>query len=155
MIPEPPILSGGRRREQEAIWARELEEALLAFTPELTYVACSRLLARLRSMRRLLPISSDSSVLVPYRCSIWDVVVTNLRSHEADRPETLHIRDSNRMYIWAERTSERIYAALETYSGSSRDGDFHLTGHLGHIAVFMSALLLPRMRYDHPHRMCM
>ena len=118
MTADVSILSGGCRREHDAIWARALEEELLAFTPKHTYVACSRLLTRLRSMRRLLPISIDACVLVPYWCAIWEVVVSNLRSHEADRPETLHIRDSNLLYVWAERTSERVYAALDTYSGS-------------------------------------
>ena len=47
MNPEHPILSRGRSREQEAIRAKELEEALLAFAPEHTYVACGRLLTRL------------------------------------------------------------------------------------------------------------
>ena len=145
MTADVSILSGGCRREHDAIWARALEEELLAFTPKHTYVACSRLLTRLRSMRRLLPISIDACVLVPYWCAIWEVVVSNLRSHEADRPETCTFETvTSSTSGQNEHLRESMLPLIHT-QGLSRDGGYHLTGRQDHTVAFTSVLHLSQM----------
>ena len=99
-----------------SIWSRELQELLMAFPPDLAYVAASRLLTRLRRMRHIAPIWNPTCVMWSYWATIWDVVVSTLACHEADRPDFLSIADNNRLYVCAENIASRIYASLDIYS---------------------------------------
>ena len=99
-----------------SIWACELHDLLMAFPPDLAYVAASRVMTRLRRMRLVVPIWNTTSVMWSYRATIWDVVVSTLACHEEDKPDFLSIADNNRLHAWAENIASRIYASLDIYS---------------------------------------
>ena len=149
MNPEHPILSRGRSREQEAIRAKELEEALLAFAPEHTYVACGRLLTRLRRMRPLLPISNDASVLIPYWCTIWDEVVSNLYGRmklKGPKPSIFRIATD---YTFGQKEPLKEFMRLLILTqGPLRVGGFRSIGRRDHTVAYMSVSRLSPMPSD-------
>ena len=44
-----------------------------------------------------------------------EVITTNIVTHEGDRPEFVKVLDNNRIFIWAERVSFRIYCTMDCY----------------------------------------
>lgn len=102
---------------RECLWGFSLQVMLNTFPPDLSYVASSRLLTRLRKMRSMIPLQDDTSVLWSYWNTIMEVITTNIVIHEGDRPEFVNVLDNNRIFVWAERVSFRVYCTLDCYSG--------------------------------------
>ena len=71
---------------------------LNTFPPDLSYVASSRLLTKLRRMRGMIPLRNSSAAIWFYWATLMEVITSNLSSHEADRPDYVNVLDNNRIF---------------------------------------------------------
>ena len=62
---------------RECLWGFGLQVMLNTFPPDLSYLASSRLLTRLRKMRSMIPLQDSTSVLWSYWTTIIMEVITN------------------------------------------------------------------------------